>query len=592
MTDTNSGAIRLRLVRLLRAMPALALLALLGACGGGGVVPSTSVAATETSSRTLTPEFAEFVSRKAVAYSPYRSTNRDTEVVTAAMIKQDMELLLQGDFRLIRLFTSTDREARLTLQVIHDNALDIKVMLGAYVFGDRYATDAEKPIIAANNEAELARLVALANHPDFSKIVLAVSVGNETMVSWSFNPIAPSVIAGYLKEVRRQIRQPVTTDDNWALYADGPKVLIDVIDFAAVHTYCELDSVFSPGLWDWQQGDVQASARAEAMMDAALACAKKDYNAVRATLDLKGQAIMPIIIGETGWNAVDVGALGFRAHPVNQKMYFQALQKWKRESVNGGGPANIFYFEAFDEPWKGGDDKWGLFNVNRQARHVVQNLYPASMWEPGSYSATDALYWVPMNNQKVSASLFTLYAEGFTLNEARPLKPMLWNAWENGTSASARENTGVASPDGSAHLEITPQPRQWGWGLALNLKEPGLVTDSSADLSDFAAGTLSFSIKTTYPGLLEVGFYTGRGADTTGYDAYVLLAPGEHGYVNDGQWHRVSIPISTLLAKAPKADMKNVSSAFVIADRYAFTGKALDSAIATKIAVDGIQWSR
>ena len=54
-------------------------------------------------------------------------------------------------------------------------------------------------------------------------------------------------------------------------------------------------------------------------------------------------------------------------------MYFQALQKWKAESVGGKGPANVIYFEAFDEPWKGSDDKWGLFNVQRR-RYVVQNL--------------------------------------------------------------------------------------------------------------------------------------------------------------------------------------------------------------------------
>ncbi|NBT92701.1 MAG: hypothetical protein EBT37_08930 [Betaproteobacteria bacterium] len=76
------------------------LVAVLLACGGGGVVPGTGVA-----TRTLSPEFS---SRKAVAYSPYRSSNRDTEVITDAMVLQDLQLLSAGGFKLIRLFDSSD----------------------------------------------------------------------------------------------------------------------------------------------------------------------------------------------------------------------------------------------------------------------------------------------------------------------------------------------------------------------------------------------------------------------------------------------------------------------------------------------------
>ena len=84
---------------------------------------------------------------------------------------------------------------------------------------------------------------------------------------------------------------------------------------------------------------------------------------------------MPIIIGETGWKASPTGGPPtFRTHPVNQKMYYDRLQAWK--AAGGTGPKNIVYFEAFDEPWKQGDDGWGLFNVQRQARFVVQSLFP------------------------------------------------------------------------------------------------------------------------------------------------------------------------------------------------------------------------
>ena len=610
MNTSTPGARSTRLARSLRATPAIALLLLLAACGGGGVVPSTSVATVE-ASRTLTPEFAEYSSRKAVAYSPFRSSDRDTELVTPEMIKQDLDLLVQGDFRLIRLFDSSinssvkvvksntaeawagtsisinssapgakipfsatattvtlrvwaaakdvpvrlkvedaanpnhavETEAKTTvanawqtlsfdfskpaagtpplnlsytynkgtvffnfgktgaqggggtfyvddpillgddgsqtmlivfenkpvvtgfggaedstivstgvaenvLQVIRDHNLDIKMQLGAYILSESspYISDAERAAHRAHNQAEVQRAITLAK--EFEDIVLAVSIGNETMIYWSFVPTSPEIMAAYIAQVRSNISQPVTTDDNWAFWASAPKIITDIVDFAAVHTYCELDTVFDPNKpisQQWKQGEVAASARAAAMMDAIMDCTKADYQAARDWLDLKGQAVMPIVIGETGWNAVDVGALAFRAHPVNQKMYFQALQKWKSDSVGGKGPVNVIYFEAFDEPWKGNDDKWGLFNVQRQARYVVQNLYPQSLWEPGNYTTADALYWVPMSNDPVSASRYTpctpsptnpcSYAENFTLNEHRPATPTMWNAWENGTTA-------------------------------------------------------------------------------------------------------------------------------------------------------------
>ncbi|TDM08909.1 MAG: hypothetical protein C4K60_05965 [Ideonella sp. MAG2] len=332
---------------------ALLMTALLVACGGGGQVPTQAIQA-----RSLSPEF---FSRKAVSYSPYRTANRDTEVVTTANIQQDLELLAQGGFTLIRLFDSSDAVAKATLQVIKDRKLDMKVMLGIYVVSGNEAV----------SQAEMARGVALAKaYPD---IVLAVSVGNETMVSWSFNKISPDTMAGYISTVRNQITQPVTTDDNWAFWAAAPKSITDVVDFAAVHTYPLLDTIHSPGLWDWQQTSVPAASRAAAMMDAAIASAKKEYSAVRTYLDGRALTNMPIVIGETGWKAVPSGGETSRAHPVNQKMYFDRLNAWKTEA---SAPKNIFYFEAFDEPWKQGDDKWGLFNVSRQARYVVQGLYP------------------------------------------------------------------------------------------------------------------------------------------------------------------------------------------------------------------------
>ncbi|WP_396269878.1 glycosyl hydrolase family 17 protein [Ideonella sp.] len=554
---------------------ALLMTALLVACGGGGQVPAQTVQA-----RSLSPEF---FSRKAVNYSPYRTSNRDTEVVTKANIQQDLELLAQGGFTLIRIFDSSDAVAKATLQVIKERKLDMKMMLGIYVASGNEAF----------SQAEMARGVALANaYPD---IVLAVSVGNETMVSWSFNKIAPETMAGYISTVRNQITQPVTTDDNWAFWASAPKIITDVVDFAAVHTYPLLDTIFSPDLWDWQQSSVPAASRAAAMMDAAIASAKKEYSAVRTYLDGRALTNMPIVIGETGWKAIPAGGETSRAHPVNQKMYFDRLTAWKAEA---SGPKNIFYFEAFDEPWKQGDDKWGLFNVNRQARYVVQSLYPQSLWEPGNYTAADALYYIPpINSGPVTANRYTLYSEVATAGEAKPAEIGVFNAWENGSTAAYPEvSTSAAPGDGSKSIEITPIPQVWGWGLAL-----GLPT-TAENLSNFAtAGRLNFSIKTTYAGKLEVGFLTGTTGGGSAYDVYLPISSGEYGYMNDGQWHEVSIPLSAITPRGAmafgmtdpaksKLDLTKVTNPFVIADRYSVTGNGAGAT--TKIYIDKIYWSK
>ncbi len=71
-------------------------------------------------------------------------------------------------------------------------------------------------------------------------------------------------MAEYIRTVRNQIKQPVTTDDNYAFWASAPALITNEIDFAALHTYPNLDTVFDPTLWDWQQRtSTKTSARSQ-----------------------------------------------------------------------------------------------------------------------------------------------------------------------------------------------------------------------------------------------------------------------------------------------------------------------------------------
>lgn len=560
---------------LLRLALAAPLAFALAACGGGGTVPSGGVA--------LRALPADYATRHAAAYSPFRSNNRDTETVTSAEVLQDLQLLAQAHIGLIRLFDSSDNVSKLTLQVIRDNHLDFKVHLGAYVISGNDTF----------NQAEVARAIALAN--TYSDIVEAVSVGNETMVSWSFNKFTPTQIAAFLTTVRAGIQQPVTTDDNWAFWASAPTDLLKTVDFVSLHTYSLLDTVSDPTSWDWQQTGVAANLRAAAMMDASIAKAKQDVAAAQTYLNGIGYTQLPMVIGETGWKAVATGGETQRAHPVNQKMYFDRLAAWH---ASAGGPVNIVWFEAFDEPWKGGDDGWGLFDVARKARYVVQSLIPQTGWEAGTYTDADAVYFIPtVAAAPVTADHYTLYAEVATPGEALPSHPLTWNAWQNGTTAMAAEVSSTAA-EGTKSLQITPTPLSWGWGMTLDF------VSTSENLSNFGAtGTLNFSIKTTYPGKIEVGFLTGTATGASLYDVYIPIASGDYGYVNDGAWHDVHIPISAITPHGAmafgmtdptksKLDLTTVTNPFVINDTYAVTGKADSSNITTPILIDGIYWAK
>ena len=561
-----------------RAAALTGLLALgLVACGGGASTP-------ETHEGTVRPLSADFLSRKAVAYSPYRTAaneaGRAAEVITPAMIKQDLDLLLQAGFGLIRVFDSDQKVATQTLEVIRTNRLDMKMQLGLYVAGDD-----------VYNQNEIKRGVALAN--SYKDIVLGVSVGNETMVSWSFHKVEPTVMRRYLKQVRDQITQPVTTNDNYAFWKETDATITDVIDYAALHTYPELDTVFvpEPGLFDWRQKDVPEAQRAAAMMDAAIGEARYQYGLARSHLDRLGRADIPIVIGETGWNAVNTGSLKFRAHPVNQKMYVDRLQAWAAEGRAGNGPKNIFYFEAFDEPWKQGDDKWGLFNVQRQARYVVKDYFPAAQWAVGdaiepataSLTAASAIFWkAPVINAAVTQNRYVIFADtvgGSDLRESGlRFDPFVKTSWMT-----------VADPspgDAPLSLEISPTPEVWGWGVLY--QSPASVT---SNLSGFAGGSLKLMVKTSYAGKIELAVLT----DTTEkgqVEAWLQIANGDYGYCNTGQWCQLSVPISAFQKANPLLDLRMVTGRFVIGDRYAFTGKSSGANVTTKVSIDAVYWSK
>ena len=321
----------------------------------------------------------EIWNRPAVAYSGYRAGQNPSSDSHPSReeILEDLRLMRDEGFGLIRLF-SAGVQGRRVLELIAEHNLDLKVQLGAYVRG----SDADNH---AYNQRELDKVIGLATQ--HANTVVGVSIGNEILVSWSFVAVPPEDAIRYIRYARSQIPQPVTVNDNWEPYAvapDQPKAAVWAeIDYACIHTYAYWDAAWNT--WDSRQEGVEESARAGAIMDAALVYAKQNFAAARRALDDGGRAI-PIVIGETGWqtkptahqeNAPAPDFAERLAGHENQARYYRDMVEWTYgpgRTKRGDGferPAGLFYFSAFDEPWKQADDNWGLWDADRNRKPVL-----------------------------------------------------------------------------------------------------------------------------------------------------------------------------------------------------------------------------
>lgn len=565
-----------------RALP-LALAALVAALGLAACEPAGGGASSDSLDVRALP--SDLSARKAVSYSPYKSDN--TTAPTKAEIAADLDLLDQAGFRFLRVFGSSDTMTKVMLQVIREQNYDMKVQLGIWIEG-KGITDFE-----AKNQAEIARGIKLAQ--DYNDIVVAVSVGNEKLVGWQTadNSVTATQLIAYIDQVRPQVKQPVTTDDNWAVYARNgapyeTAKLLAHIDYASIHTYPLADSKYANkrkptegnAYWNWYQEDKTAGdVRASAMMDAALGKAQKDYAAARSYLDANGFANRPIIVGETGWKSAANEGETMRAHPINQKWYFDRLASWTN------GPKSIVYFEAFDEPWKQGDDLWGLWDVNRKAKYVLYDKFTQTA-QRVAFSGSAVYYSPPPPKTPVSADSYAVYVDTPPAGMATPsgnLEPLMqWIGWDSNPVTAVGADATDSPPEGGHYVKISPAPKEWGWGFFAYLQ-------NLEDLSLYENGHLHFSVRTDYPGKIEVGFHTDDGAAAT--DVYIPIQSGDYGYNNDGSWHDVSIPIATLLGSTA-ATLNYVDHGFTIADRYANTGKAKSAGFKNVISVDNIYWTK
>jgi exo-beta-1,3-glucanase (GH17 family) len=303
----------------------------------------------------------------AIAYSGFRE-NQHPDRGDGAInpsdeeILEDLGILVDHGFRLIRMYDSGENTAD-TLRLIREHDLPISELLGIWL--DAEVSNHEgcpwlhEPIpdevLAANtkeNELELRDGIELAN--EYQDIVIAVNVGNEALVEWNDHMVPLDKVTSYVREVKSAIEQPVTVADNYLWWVRHGAPLAAEVDFLGVHTYAQ-----------WENKSI----------DEAMPFTIANLEEVRAALPGK-----PIAILEAGW-ATTASEFGERASEEYQLRYYEALSEWAADKNT-----TVFFFEAFDEPWKGDPDNslgaekhWGLFNVDRTPKQAFRDIDESGM---------------------------------------------------------------------------------------------------------------------------------------------------------------------------------------------------------------------
>jgi len=232
--------------------------------------------------------------------------------------------VVDNGFNMIRTWRTHSYE-ELVLQRISERGLDIKVQLGVDIANDGHARQLIDEAAAVASK--------------YPELILGLSVGNERIV---LGGLSADTILEHVRYAKSKYRIPVTYNFVYSAVAypggrsQNSGRLCEELDFVNVHLYGGAHSKRYDGAWKPYQ-QLEEVKREEAAVVAKIGRNK------------------PLIIGETGWQD-----RGYAASSVeNLREYYMAIT---RHVYAGGSFADsMFYFNLNDESWKGGDDRWGLY---------------------------------------------------------------------------------------------------------------------------------------------------------------------------------------------------------------------------------------
>lgn len=296
---------------------------------------------------------------RALCYSGYRHGQSPAEGIYPSYeeIREDL-LLLKNDWTYLRVYDCSEH-AETVLQVIEREKLPFRVMLGANLRAERnnfgcpwgsMFTGDELLNNQDENLKEINRMISLSKAwPD---LIFALSAGNEATVDWTDHYVPVEQVIRYVKMIKEETQQPITFCENYVPWIHKLTDLADALDFISIHTYPV-----------WEHKNIHE----------AMEYTRQNY---RSVADLYPDK--PVIISEAGW-ATNSNGRGI--HPDNvsedfQAVYYRDLMEWTdREKIM------TFFFEAFDEPWKGSPEAlepekhWGLFRVDRKPKKVLYHRF-------------------------------------------------------------------------------------------------------------------------------------------------------------------------------------------------------------------------
>lgn len=282
-----------------------------------------------------------------ISYGAYRDGESPGEALTSKEnILEDLTILAER-WNLIRLY-GADEQANTVLEVIQENDLPIRVMQGIWL--DSHKSQQE-------NDEQVRLAIDYAKR--FSDIIVAVNVGNEIFVDWSYHGTEDiDGVIEIIRAVRASIEQPVTVSDDYNFW-NKPHAgkVADELDFICLHAYA---------FWN------------DKTLDDAMRWTESIYRDIQSR-----HPEHTIAYCETGWptsrvygdGSYEGGLIGKAGEP-QQTAFFNQYDPW----VNNNKVIS-FYFTSFDETWKGGFDgenpmdkaekHWGLYFSDRTPKEVL-----------------------------------------------------------------------------------------------------------------------------------------------------------------------------------------------------------------------------
>jgi exo-beta-1,3-glucanase (GH17 family) len=255
-----------------------------------------------------------------LCFSPYLEGQAPGARVSEAQIRARLEII-RPHVRWVRTFSCTDGHEQ-TPRIAHE--LGLRTLVGAWLGNDR-----------DKNEREIDGVVAIASagHADL------VAVGNEVLLR---EDLPEDELIAYLQRVRQALPGvPVGYVDAYYQFEDHPRVTA-ACDVVLVNCY---------PFWEGCPREQAVPYMGEM------------YRRAVAVADGRR-----VIVSETGWPDRGTPRGGAVPSVDGAMRYFVDTQDWARRDG-----VDVFYFAAFDEAWKVGDEGdvgafWGLWDTHGAAK--------------------------------------------------------------------------------------------------------------------------------------------------------------------------------------------------------------------------------